>query len=361
MGQNKKPLSFVIVGSGWRSLFFARIAQKFPQQFELKYMLCRTKEKAEKMSSEYGIPTTLSPEECVDAKPDFVVVAVNKDSLYDETVKWVEKGFPVLCETPAAVSVEDLKKVWELVQNGAKIQIAEQYHRYPIIAAGLKAVAEGKLADPYAVHLSLAHDYHGFSLIRRMLAPKDPMGLKLEYMQGEKYSFPVRETDSRYGAITDGSIGEKGRVLLTLQFEGNKVAFYDFSGVQYHSFIRARHINVQGLDGEWNDTMIRFVDENFQPQAMQLTAWLDPKYACLDTDELRRQNAAWNPFVIMDSDQDEYAIASMMYDMGEYIAGGAEVYPIAESLEDAYQLILMQEALNQPGVKIVPEAMPWQK
>ena len=63
MGQNKKPLSFVIVGSGWRSLFFARIAQKFPQQFELKYMLCRTKEKAEKMSSEYGIPTTLSPEE----------------------------------------------------------------------------------------------------------------------------------------------------------------------------------------------------------------------------------------------------------------------------------------------------------
>ena len=356
-----KALSFVIVGSGWRSLFFARIAKKYPEQFTLKYMLCRSQEKADKMAAEYDIPTTTSVEACIEAAPDFVIVAVNKDSLYDETAKWAGYGFPVLCETPAAVSVENLKKVWELVQNGAKIQIAEQYHRYPIMAAGLKAIKDGLLADPYAVHLSMAHDYHGFSLIRRMLAPHDPMSLKLEYMQGQKYSFPVRETDSRYGAITDGSVGEKGRVLLTLQFEGNKVAFYDFSGVQYHSYIRARHVNVQGQDGEWNDTMVRFVDKDHMPQAMQLTSWLDPKYACLDTDELRRQNAQWNPFVIMDNEQDEYAIASMMYDMREYIAGGEEVYSIAESLEDAYLLILMQEALKNPDSKIVPEPMPWQK
>ncbi len=355
-----KPLSFVIVGSGWRSLFFVRIAQKFPDQFILKYMLCRTREKADKMAAEYGIPTTTSMESCEQAKPDFVVIAVNKDSLFSETKKWALKGYPVLCETPAGACVENLKELWSLVQNGAKIQIAEQYHRYPIMAAGLKVIVEGKLADPYAVNLSMAHDYHGISLIRCMLQPHDPMSLKLQYMRGEQYKFPVTETDSRYGAITDGSVNDKERTVVTLQFDNNKVAFYDFSGVQYHSFIRSRHVNVQGRDGEWNDTMLRYVDDNYLPITEQLTAWLNPKYICLETDDLHRQSREWNPFVIMDNEQDEYAIASMMFDMREYIAGGREVYPMAEALEDAYLLLLIREAVKNPGSKIVPESMPWQ-
>lgn len=54
------PLSFVVVGSGFRSLFYARIAKRFPQFFTLKYLLCRTEEKAQKLNAEYGIPTTTS-------------------------------------------------------------------------------------------------------------------------------------------------------------------------------------------------------------------------------------------------------------------------------------------------------------
>ena len=49
----------------------------------------------------------------------------------------------------------------------------------------------------------------------------------------------------------------------------------------------------------------------------------------------------------------------MMLDMGEYIAGGKEVYPMAEALEDAYLLILAQEAYKNPDQKIVPQVMPW--
>lgn len=358
--QNTKPLSFVIVGSGWRSLFYVRIAQKFPNRFNLKYMLCRTCEKAERMTVEYHIPATTFVEVCEQSKPDFVVVAVNKDSLFAETKKWALKGYPVLCETPAAVSVEHLKELWYLVQQGAKIQIAEQYHRYPIMAAGIKAVSEGKLADPYAVYLSLAHDYHGVSLIRRMLRPDEPMHLKLQYMRGERYCFPVTETDSRCGAVTDGSVNEKERTVVTMQFEHNKVAFYDFSGVQYHSFIRSRHVNVQGRDGEWSDTMLRYVDEQHLPVTEQLKVWLDPRYACLETEELCRKSIEWSPIINMDNEQDEYAIATMMFDMGEYIRGGEEVYPVAEALEDAYLFLLIREAVADPGKNILPEKMPWQ-
>ena len=35
---NKKPLTFVIIGSGWRAMFFVRIAGRYPQLFRLKYM-----------------------------------------------------------------------------------------------------------------------------------------------------------------------------------------------------------------------------------------------------------------------------------------------------------------------------------
>ena len=33
--KSMKPLSFVIVGSGWRAMFYVRIAQRYPQCFKL--------------------------------------------------------------------------------------------------------------------------------------------------------------------------------------------------------------------------------------------------------------------------------------------------------------------------------------
>ncbi len=354
-----KPISFIIVGSGWRSLFYARIAKKYPQLFELKYMLCRSQEKADKMAAEYSIPTTTSIEACEEVMPDFVVIAVSKNSLCAETMKWAQKGFAVLCETPAAGTVEELKELWELIQSGAKIQIAEQYHRYPSMSAGLEAIKSGKLHDPYAVSLSMAHDYHGVSLIRRMLQPIHPISLRLEYLQGAQYAFDVTETDSRYGDITDGRVKKSNRSVITMGFSGGKMAFYDFDGTLYHSYIRTRHVNVQGRDGEWNDTFLKYVDEEFRPQIKQLTPFLKPQYACLETKKLQEQSRQWQPTVIMDEEQDEYAIATMMLDMREYIENGREVYPMAEALEDAYVYLLMQEAVKEPGVRLLPEKMPW--
>lgn len=354
-----KPLSFVIIGSGWRSLFFVRIAKQFPEQFELKYMLCRTQEKAERIAAEYGIATTISEEVCEQAKPDFVVNAVSRDYLFPVLKTWSGKGYPVLMETPAANTEEELIAVWEMIQKGAKIQVAEQYHRYPFLASGLKLIKENKLAEPYAVRLSMVHDYHGASMIRRMLQPQNPMDLKLQYLSGCSYTLPVTETDSRYGAITDGRVKNAERTVITLQFENNKVAFYDFSGIQYHSFIRSRHINVQGRDGEWNDTMLRYVDEKHLPVAEEIKAYLDSKYCVLETEELQCQSREWKPYVDLNNAQDEYAIATMLYDMREYIEHGVEVYPMKEALEDAYWYLLIKKAVQTPGENIYPEKMPW--
>ena len=81
-------LRFLVVGSGWRSLFYVRIAQALPQQFELCAVLCRSQEKAEQIRR-YGAPVSTSPEQCAAMRPDFVVVAVNKASLAQVSREWI--------------------------------------------------------------------------------------------------------------------------------------------------------------------------------------------------------------------------------------------------------------------------------
>ena len=354
-----KPLSFVIIGSGWRAMFYVRMALRYPQCFKLCCLLCRTEEKAERIRREYGIPVTTDARVCEEACPDFVVIAVDRASNFAVTKQWLEKGYAVLAETPAAETVDDLEELWALSRRGARLQIAEQYIRYPLIAAGLRAVRQGLLGDPYAVELSLAHDYHAASLILHMLRccgrPFPTVRL-----WGKAYVFPVEETGSRYGSITDGRVRQSKRTRVTLEFDNGKAAFYDFDGVQYHSEIRARHINVQGQRGEWNDTILRYVDAAHRPVREELKAWPDPAYEALNTPELLELSRTWKPEVHMEALQDEYAIATLMLDMGAFLEQGREGYPLAEALEDAYTWLLMDQAVKRPGQIIASQPRAWE-
>ena len=137
-------LRFVVVGSGWRSLFYWRIAQALPERFELCAMLCRTEEKAEKMHREYGVPVSTSAEQCAALHPDLVVVAVNKASIAAVSTEWLARGFAVLSETPAALEEDALRALWQLHRQGAKLQVAEQYWLYPTLAKRLAAVLNAR-------------------------------------------------------------------------------------------------------------------------------------------------------------------------------------------------------------------------
>ena len=357
-----KPLSFVIAGSGWRAMYYVRIAQRYPQCFKLCCLLCRTKEKAERIHGEYGIHVTTDARVCESACPDFVVVAVDRASKFAVTKQWLEKGYAVLSETPAAETVDELEELWALFQRGSRLQIAEQYIRYPLIAAGLRAIERGLLGDPYAAELSLAHGCHAASLIRHMLrCGLDTASRPFPAMKlcGKAYDLPVEETGSRYGSITDGSVKQRKRDRVTLEFDNGKTAFYDFTDAQYHSAIRARHINVQGQHGEWNDTILRYTDTSHHPTQEELKAWLDPSYEALHTRQLFELSRIWNPEVHMEAIQDEYAIATMMLDIRAFLDHDHEVYPLSEALEDAYTWLLMDEAVKRPGQVISSQPRAW--
>ena len=160
-----KKHRFIIVGSGWRSLFYVRIAKALPERFELCAMLCRTEEKAKRMSEENDIYTTTSIEECKEMKPDFVVVAVNKSSIADVSREWMGYGVTVLCETPAALEVDMLNELWRIHEAGGRLVVAEQYKYEPLCLVQRKLIDEGLIGEPSFLHISLAHDYHGASLM----------------------------------------------------------------------------------------------------------------------------------------------------------------------------------------------------
>ena len=347
-------LSYLIVGSGYRAKFYARIAKTYPALFSALF-LCRSEEKAALMQYETGVPAVCSTEEAAAFRPDFIVIAVNKTSITDVSIEWVNRGYPVLMETPAGMTREQLLQLWNLSQNSARIAVAEQYHRYPDMIAGLQAVSDGRIGTPGSAYLSLAHDYHGMSLLRRMLLTEG----ESYSIRGERTMYPVTETDSRTGPLPGNPVRERARDLVWVSFDSGKKALYDFSGVQYHSFIRSRHVLVRGDRGEWCDAVLYCLDNRGQPVREELRPVIPERYKELDTALLRDARRVPRAGLSMDNLQDEFAMASMLYDMKDFLENGTEVYPLREALEDAYFRILMEEALAEPWKEVRADKMPW--
>lgn len=346
-------IKFVIVGSGWRSLYYVRVAKALPDIFELCAMYCRTEEKAQKMAKEHHIHTTTSIEECVDYKPDFVVVVVNKSSIAEISMEWMQRGFTVLCETPAAMDVETLNKLWDMHNEGYKLVVAEQYTSYPEYSALLKVADRNMIGEPDCLNISLAHEYHGASLMRALLKVSSDTDFTVS---AKTYQFPTTETLTRYESYKDGRIADKKRCVATFEFADGKVALYDFDSEQYRSPIRKNTVKLQGSRGEIIDRTVYYLDEENEPQISEIriekrvveTEYENPNLHYVEevTDVHFEDDRVYTPeFGLCGLAQDETAVASLMKRTAAYSGGNApEPYPLKDALQDAYMAILLREA-----------------
>ena len=347
---SKKKFKFIIIGSGWRALHYVRIAKALPQNFELCALLCRTEEKAERFSEQYSIHATISIEECIAMKPDFVVVSVNKSSIASVSIEWMERGFPVLCETPVAQTEEEADKIRSLLESGCKLTVAEQYTRYPLNRALLKVIEKGFIGEPEYAVVSIAHEYHGASLIRAFLGIGPDVGYEVS---GKEFAFATTETKNRYETFTDGRIAMKKRALALFTFENGKVAVYDFDSEQYHSTIRGNMLKVQGQRGEVQELRgeilgdtVRYLDEanephleHFEVESRVVHRESDNPNMC-EVREIVRimfngEVVYEPPFGLCGLSEDETAMATLMWQTGEYIAGeGDNPYGFEEAFLD---------------------------
>lgn len=352
-----KKIRYAIVGSGWRSLFFIRIAKALPEQFEVTGILVRSDEKKERFEKEYGIFATTSQDELLETKPDFVVEAVSRRDNAKVCIELMKKGAAVLAETPPADTIEDLGEIWRVSEEmGGKVQVAEQYVLYPMYDARLRIAREGYLGEIQNASLSALHEYHGISILRAFLG----VGLENVSVTAKNYSWPIAVTQNRDGVLQRGNVSGNGRVRAEFVFESGKIGFYDFCGIQYNSHIRSRHLNVQGVRGEIDDNHVYYLDEDNYPISETLTPVVDQIHPGIASIGFAGKTVYRNPFDTNVLTEDETAIARHLVGMAEYIESGRELYPLADAMQDAYLTIILKKAIES-GETVTSADQIWKK
>ena len=345
-----------IIGSGGRSVLYIKALQSLREDFDIVSMRFRTQEKADKFKSEYDIPVTTSMDEFKSSKPDFVVDVVGYFDVCKAAVDLLNDDIPVLTETPPAVSIQDLKDLWNLsVSKKSKILVAENYFEEPLYAAKIEAVKRGYLGDTQTVTISNTHEYHAISLMRIML---DEMNSPLTIV-GKKMDLDLAVTQDKDGnPVHDGGVNKSERYHLTLNFSNNKTGFYDFAIAQYWSAIRSRYMMVQGSHGEIKDDNLWYLDKNNNPRQSSFRTNVDSNGGLISVsidDDIVYTNRLLSKGI-----GDNIDVCNMLLNMKNYLETGYAPYPFADGMQDAYITQLFWECGQRPFEVIASEKMPWQ-
>lgn len=327
------PTVFGILGAGWRAEFYLRIAAALPQLFRVAGIYVRRPERAEELRA-MGAPVFEDREAFYALQMDFAVCCVRSADMLTEARALLDRGHAVLCETPAAVSEEQLEEQMSLIPPDARLQVAEQFLRQPEFAAARALVESGLLGEVHYARISAAHGYHAASIARGLLGLGDAM-------PDEAHCFtlpdPIRRTRGRPGDVPP--VNTVARQNLAVLRFGDKTVQIDFSREQYFSPIRTGSLLLRGTRGELCDGILRYLDENDRAVTLPLTRTDYGKGTNLDGFAHARIMAGTRtlyetPFPLARLTDEEVAIATVLRDMARYAKGGAPFYPLGEARQD---------------------------
>ncbi len=117
---------FGLIGAGWRSAFFLRVAAALPERFEATGLLTRDPGRRAAFAGEFGVATPESLDDLLASKPDFVVVATPRLVTPDFLRALTDRHVPVLSETPPAPDLDGLRALDPARPERTGIQVAEQ-------------------------------------------------------------------------------------------------------------------------------------------------------------------------------------------------------------------------------------------
>jgi len=353
--------SFAIVGGGWRARFYMRIAKAMPDRFRIHTMLVRNEEKGKAIEEQWGIVTVRTMEELITQAEyyNFVVVAVAKGVAKEVISKLAMHKVPVLVETPPSTDLAGLIALYDSLPNKAQIQIAEQYLYQPLHAARINLVRSGKLGNISQVQMSVAHEYHGISLIRQLLN----VGFEEVTIRGEQIKSLIVRGPSRDGEPETGELVETSQQLATLRF-GDKLAMYDFTRDQYFSWIRRSRILIRGSLGEIVNEDASYLLDFATPVHIDLRR-VDKGHGGNLEGYYHKGIIAgeqWlylNPTAPARLSDEEIAIATSLLKMDDYVSGASgSFYSLADAAQDQYLSLLMLEAI-ETGETVVSTRQPW--
>ena len=351
--------AFAIIGAGWRSEFYLRIAHALPDRFRVSGMVVRDAAKAAKVEEKWDVKTHRTLGALMEgAAPDFAVVCVAQAANAAVLREVADRDVPALVETPPAGDLADLLSLHELTERGAKVQVAEQYIFQPMHAARLAVVASGRLGKVTQAQVSAAHGYHGLSLIRHYLG----VGFDECTIVGRRFASPIIAGPGRDGPPTEEKTKMSAQTLAWLEF-GDKLGVFDFTGDQYFSWVRSPRVLVRGERGEINNGTVRYLQDFRTPVEFDLRRCDAGEDGNLEGYYHKGILAAgeWvyeNPFVPARLSDDEIAIATSMDKMAHYVQGGPSFYTLAQASQDRYLDLMIEQAIKT-GNPVAATRQPW--
>lgn len=354
------PITFGIIGGGWRTHFFLRIAQALPQRFRVGGMFVRDADKGQQIESKWGVPTVRTLDDLLALEPfSFVITSVPWPVSPVMLTALAERNMPALAETPPAPDLESLIAVYRLVEQGAKIQVAEQYHLQPLHAARIHLANSGKLGRVTQAQVSVAHGYHGLSLMRRLL------GVMFDNVtiRARTFTSPVVKGPARDGSPPTAEVITPSQQIIAEFDFGEQLGIFDFTSDQYHSYIRSPRLLVRGERGQINNEEVAYLQDFRTPITFSLQRRDAGHGSNLDGyyHEGIWAGSEWvyrNPFVPARLMDDEIAVASCLEKMAVYAAGGPDFYSLAEAAQDHYLNLLLNEAVAG-GTAVSSHTQPW--
>ena len=350
---------FVIVGGGWRAEFFLRVARELPERFRVSGMLVRDPAKGAKLEAAWGVPTYRTLDDLLrPARPLFAVVSVPWPVTPPLLSELSARDIACLAETPPAPDVPRLAEVNALTQQGARIQVAEQYIFQPVHAARLAVAASGLLGPISQAQVSAAHGYHGISLLRHFLG----IGHAPVKITARSFASPIVQGPGRAGLPDQEKIVASTQTLAWFDF-GDRLGVFDFSGDQYFSYIRSHRVLVRGQRGEINQTHVRHLLDFRTPMEFELQrvdAGHNGNLEGYFHKGIVGGGRWWyeNPFPGARLTDDELAVAASLAHMAAYARGGPDFYSLAEASYDHYLNLMLDQALAS-GQTVEVSVPPW--
>jgi predicted dehydrogenase len=357
----RRPTRFALVGNGWRSNVYIRMAYLMPERFDLVGMVTRRAEAGARLEHDWDVPTFRTIDDLLAAgRPDFVVLSVPWPLTPQITRQLASAQIRVLAETPPAPDLDGLRSLWSDVGASGLVQVAEQYALMPLHAARLAIARDGLIGRPTSVHVSSTHLYHVVSLIRLFL------GVEFEPATVCSQTFATELVDpiSQAGWTRDATSKPAENIISTVDFGAAGMGLYDFTTNQWFNPLRPDHLTVRGTAGEiHDDAVIRMID-TVTPVTSRIERAMSGfgmNYEGLDLNHLTLDGKVIfrNPYEGARLSDDDVAVAALLDATGAWSQGdGPPPYPLSRACQDHLIGLAITESAAT-GQPVTTGSEPW--
>jgi predicted dehydrogenase len=296
------------------------------------------------------VPAFTSLDACVrEVGIDFVLTATPWHVTPLFIAEAVDRGLPVLAETPPAPDLAGLRALWSAVGDSGLVQVAEQYPMMPSHAARAALVASGGIGTPAQVQVSSTQLYHAVALIRGLLGA----GRGSVSVRATRFTAPLVSPLSRAGWTDDEEAHPTTTTIATLDFGNGRSGVYDFTEQQTRNQLRFRRLTVRGSAGELhNDEVVRMTGPRtlVRTPLVRRQSGYDLDLIGYDTEHISLGSAVMyrNPYPGRRWMDDEIAMATLLERMADWVRGeGPEPYPLAEGAQDQHIALAIEESADR--------------